>query len=106
MKIVEYVTPLGFNGRRRTRHVRSGNTIIEFVIQYEVEINNEWYPVVRYDTAHGFAHKDRLSFKGDVIKEKLPFSDFNLALTFAEKDLKTNWQEYREYFLKEVKENE
>lgn len=106
MKIVEYVTPLGFDGRRRVRHVRIVNKIIEFVVQYEIKINNEWYPVVRYDTLHGFAHKDRLSYRGEVIKEELGFNDFNLALTFAEKDLKDNWQKYRDIFLKEVGESD
>ena len=107
MKIVEYVTPLDFNGRRRTRHIRVGNNVIEFVVQYEINIKNRWYPVVRYYTGHGFAHKDKLSYKGDVEKEILPFDDFNLALTFAEKDLKDNWQKYKERYLKEVmKEND
>jgi len=106
LKIVEYVTPLGSDGRRRTRHVRIGNKIIEFVVQYEVELKNIWYPVVRYDTAHGFAHKDILFYKGDVRKEILPFDDFNLALTFSEKDLRDNWQKYRESFLKEVEKSD
>lgn len=103
MKIVEYVTPLGFDGRRRTRHIRRGNNIIEFIVQYELKIRNEWYPVVRYDTAHGFAHKDILYYKGESRKEILPFDDFNLALTFAEKDLKDNWQKYKDHFLEEAK---
>lgn len=106
MKIVEYVTPLGFDGRRRTKHIRTGSNIIEFVVQYELNIRNKWYPVVRYDTAHGFAHKDTLTYKGKVEKEKLPFNDFNLALTFAEKDLKGNWEKYRKKFLKEVKKDD
>jgi hypothetical protein len=106
LKIVEYVTPLSVDGRRRARHVRIGNKIIEFVVQYEIKINNDWYPVVRYDTSHGFAHKDRLPYKGEVMKERLPFSDFNSALTFAEKDLKDNWQKYRAHFLKEVKNDD
>jgi hypothetical protein len=106
LKIVEFVTPLGFDGRRRTRHVRINGKVIEFVVQYEIKISEEWYPVVRYDTSHGFAHKDTLSYRGETIKEKLPFNDFNLALTFAEKDLKDNWQKYRELFLKEVKESD
>jgi len=54
----------------------------------------------------GFAHKDILTYTGNVGKESLPFDDFNLALTFAEKDLKDNWQKYRENFLKEVKDND
>jgi hypothetical protein len=102
MKIVEFVTPLGFDGRRRTRHVRIGNIVVEFVVQHELKISDEWYPVVRYDTAHGFAHKDRITYKGEATKENLPFNDFNLALTFAEKDLRDNWQKYREHFFKEV----
>lgn len=106
MKFVEYVTPLGFDGRRRTRHIREGNNVIKFVVQYEINIKNKWYPVVRYDTAHGFAHKDILSDKGDVEKEILPFDDFSLALTFAEKDLKDNWQKYKERYLKGVEEND
>lgn len=106
MKIVEYVVPLGLDGRRRTRHVRTGNTIIEFVVQYEIGVRNKWYAVIRYDTAHGFAHKDMISYRGDVSKERLPFDDLNLALTYAEKDLKENWQKYRNDFLKEIKAHE
>ncbi len=75
MKIVEYITPLGSDGRRRIRHVRIGGNIIEFVVQYELIIKSEWYPVIRYDTSHGFAHKDMLSYKGYVKKEKLTVDD-------------------------------
>lgn len=76
------------------------NQVVEFVVQYEIIIQDKWYPVVRYDTTHGFAHKDKLSRDGKVRKEILPFNDFNLALTFAEKDLRDNWQKYRKRFLK------
>ncbi len=106
MKTTEYVTPLGFDGRRRTKHIRIDNTITEFVVQYEINIKDKWYPVVRYDTAHGFAHKDILSYKGGIRKEMLPFDDFNLALTFAEKDLRDNWQEYRKHFLREAEKDD
>lgn len=106
MKTIEYVTPLGFDGRRRTRHVRIDNKIVEFVVQYELNIKDKWYPIIRYDTSHGFAHKDIISYKGDVKKEKLPFDDLNLVLTFAEKDLKDNWERYKKCFLSEVEDNE
>lgn len=102
MKVTEYVIPLGSDGRRRTYHKRLQNNIVEFVVQYELFIEGRWYPVVRYDTAHGFAHKDIVTFSGGVTKHELPFADYNLALTFAEKDLKENWLRYRENFLKEV----
>ena len=88
MKIIEYITPLGFDGRRRVRHVRIGNNVTEFMVQYEIFIKDEWYPIVRYDTAHGSAHKDIILHKGNAEKEKMPFTDFNLALTFAENDLR------------------
>ena len=104
MKLTEYVIPLGHDGRRRTYHKRLQQNIIEFVVQYELFIEGKWYPVVRYDTAHGFAHKDIMTFGGKGIKHKLSFTDYNLALTFAEKDLKENWLRYRENFLKEVYE--
>jgi hypothetical protein len=106
LKVVEYVTPLGRDGRRRTRHIRVKNNIIEFIVQYELKIKDEWYPVVRYDTAHGFAHKDIVPYKGEAQKETLPFNDYNLALTFAEKDLRDNWQKYREQYLKETEKND
>ena len=76
------------------------------MVHYEISLKSKWYPVVRYDTSHGFSHKDVLSCKGVVKKETLPFNDLNLALTFAEKDLKDNWKKYREYFLKEVGDND
>ncbi|KHE91835.1 MAG: hypothetical protein SCABRO_02422, partial [Candidatus Scalindua brodae] len=46
MKIVEYVTPLGTDGRRRTRHIREQKSIIGFVVQYEMEIKNKWYQLL------------------------------------------------------------
>ena len=42
MKVVEYVTPLGRDGRRRTRHVRVKNNIIEFIVQYELKIKGNY----------------------------------------------------------------
>jgi hypothetical protein len=63
-------------------------------------------PVVRYDTAHGFTHRD--TFRGDSRIEKTPLSigDYSTALTFAELDLRSNWEPYRERFLKEVDQND
>ncbi|MDZ4340837.1 MAG: hypothetical protein U1E51_00165 [Candidatus Binatia bacterium] len=56
--------------------------------------------VVRYDTAHGFSHRDQYDSGGKAIKTPLFVLNFNLALTFAEADLKANWNIYRERFLK------
>lgn len=84
------------------RHVRLRGQVIEFLVQYEIRIAGEWNPVVRYDTAHGFAHKDILHLTRKADKAALPFTDDNLALIYAENDLRKNWKKYREAFLQEV----
>ncbi len=65
-KEVEYVIRIGLSDRYRHLHMKEGVKMVFFRVQYETKINNIWYPVVRYDTAHGFVHRDLLSFKGDV----------------------------------------
>jgi hypothetical protein len=54
---------------------------------------------VRYDTAHRFAHRDLMDKKGTIIKTPLFIQDYNDALTFAESDLKSNWEAYKSKFL-------
>ena len=88
------------------RHVRLRGKVIEFLVQYEVRSTGIWYPVVRYDTAHGFAHKDVVHITGPAEKEALPFTDYNLALVYAENDLRKHWQHYRKAFLKEVQSHD
>jgi hypothetical protein len=34
--------------------------IYSFVVQLECFWKGKWKPVVRYDTAHGFAHRDKM----------------------------------------------
>ena len=66
-------------------------------------IKDNWYPVVRYDTKHGFAHKDVVRFDGTIEKFNLGVSNYNIAMTFAEQDLKSNCEKYIIQFLEEVK---
>ncbi len=98
MKVVEFVVLWSSEDRYRHRHMRIGARVVEFAIQYEVRLEDDWVPVVRYDTAHGFAHRDLFSEKGDVVKTPLGTKDLNQALTFAESDLKANWQWYRQRY--------
>jgi hypothetical protein len=76
------------------------------MVQFELFVNNRWHPVVRYDTTHGFVHRDIIHFDGRVDKMVVIGYDYNDALDIAESDLKANWPIYRERFFKEVKENE
>ena len=84
-------------------YIKEKGKILYFRVQYETRVKNIWYPVVRYDTAHGFAHRDLLSAIGKVKKTPLFNQNYNDALSFAESDLKNNWKEYKNRFLKEVK---
>ena len=103
-RVVEFVTPLSPNDRRRHRHVSQKGEIIKFLVQYETKIGNTWHAVIRYDTAHGFAHRDVLHPTKVIDKTILSFNNFNEALTFTDNDIKTNWQKYKETYLKEVKQ--
>lgn len=71
-------------------------------MQLEVLINKKWYPVIRYDTAHGFAHCDILHYTGKTEKIIMPEMSYKEALNYADDDLNENWEIYRALFLKEV----
>ena len=94
----EFTIRLSPKDRYRHSHIRRKSTIIFFRLQYETLIDKEWKAVVRYDTAHGFAHRDLLDKHSNVQKTPLFNQDYNDALTFAENDLKTNWQSYKSSF--------
>ena len=40
----------------------------------QVMQNGEWKPILRFDTAHGFAHIDRYNIRGVQKKEVLDLS--------------------------------
>ena len=92
--------------RLRHYHVQTKNVVIEFIIQLEIEIDNKWYPVTRFDTKHGFAHQDICHYNGKIEKINLGINNYNIAMTFAEQDLKRNWNVYKERFLKEANKND
>ena len=101
---VEYVLRIGPADRYRHLHIREKGAIVFFRVQYETKIRDRWFPVVRYDTTHGYAHRDLLNIRGDVKKTPLFNQDYNDALTFAENDLKLNWFYYKKRFLEEENE--
>ncbi len=64
--------------------------VVGLVVQLECRFNGDWVPVVRYDTRHGFAHRDVLHPRGEQTKTEMPVRNFNEGLTFAIKDLTAN----------------
>ena len=49
---IEYLIRISPNDRYRHLHIKEKGKILYFRVQYETRIENTWYPVVRYDTAH------------------------------------------------------
>jgi len=101
----EFVVLLGNDCRLRHYHNRMKQEVIEFMVQLEIQFKGDWKPIIRYDTAHGFAHRDAYHPDGRVEKTPLAMGDYNSILTFAEFDLRTNWELYRERFLREAESN-
>lgn len=65
-------------------------------------VEEKWHPIVRYDTVHGFAHIDILHPDGSSEKVTLYLPNYNMALTYANVDIKLNWEKYRDEYLKEM----
>lgn len=104
MRKTEYIIRIGPSDRYRHLHIKEGGKVVFFRVQLETKIDDKWFAVVRYDTAHGFAHRDLLTIKGGIKKTPLFNQDYNDALTFAEEDLKTNWEYYKKRFLEDIDE--
>jgi len=100
---IEFVLPFSHMDRYRDYHLRIKGQIVDFAVQYETFIDGKWLPVVRYDTSHGFVHRDLLTMKQEKRKTPLFITDRNDALTFAENDIKDNWELYKERFVREGK---
>ena len=97
----EFFQWLASTDRLRVRFDTARGQVTRLVVQYEALIGNKWEPIVLYDTAHGYLHKD-LYVRGKkerIKKERVPIADFNQGLTRAIEDLKKGWQSYRKRFM-------
>jgi hypothetical protein len=90
VKVTEYVIPLGENARKRHYHETAEAKVSGFVVQLEVFHRGQWKPVVRYDSAHGVAHRRRYYLDGTQAKAELDLK-FGEALVLADEDIKENW---------------
>jgi hypothetical protein len=89
--------------RYRHYHVSKAKKIVEFRIQLETLVKNEWCAVVRYDTAHGKAHRDIIHLNGSQTKDWFEGYTIEEVLTIGQKDILENWSSYRDRFMKESK---
>lgn len=93
-----YARTLGDRARKRHFHKTDRGTVINFMVQLEVEANGTWRPVIRYDCAHDFSHIDRYNVRGEQEKEVLKLS-YAESLTLADDDIDLNWETYKTRFL-------
>ena len=103
-RTVTFEHSLGPGSRARVRFVKERGRILGFAVQLECLFGDQWQPVVCYDTAHDFAHRDVIRPDGTAEKTALSFSDYNQALTFAHEDIKANWQVYRDRYQRWLKQ--
>ncbi len=99
--------PLDKESRLILRHLFrvSKKSIIGFVMQVEichVAGTEDWRPVIRYDCAHGFIHRDLISSNGTKTKQKLTTQNVKDAISLASDEIRSNlssWlQELGYYF--------
>ena len=105
MKQKEYLKYLDKEENERLRlkiKIEQGK-VIDVVVQYETQIKGQWKPVIRYDCAHGFFHRDIILPNGTKEKKAIAINDLETALSYAEQDIKDHWEIYREKYYKKLK---
>jgi hypothetical protein len=97
MRVVEFRRYLDDKNALRVRFELEQGQVVEFTVQLECRFGEDdaWASVVRYDTAHGFAHCDRHHPYDPAVKTEMHTGDYNEALTIALHDLANNWGSYR-----------
>jgi hypothetical protein len=72
------------------------------MIQYETTVGEQRIPVLRYDTAHGYAHRDQMFRRREPIKTRLDDRlSLDEALQFADNDVRHRWRIYRRQFMRD-----
>ena len=70
------------------------NSVTGFVIQVEIRSTangkEEWHPVVRYDHAHGFIHRDMIASDGSKTKHELGTQETKDAIVLAMEEIRDN----------------
>jgi len=97
LSVTEYVIPLGEKARKRHYHETDKGQIVSFAVQLEVLVGDQWKIVIRFDSAHGFAHIDRYYLDGRKIKKNL-YLKLSEAMTLADEEIKENWKRFQKAF--------
>jgi hypothetical protein len=95
MRQIEFRRLFDNDNALRVRFDVEHGEVLSFVVQLECLFSGKWTPVIRYDTAHGFAHRDKMYAGKEIEKTEIHVRSFKEGLNFAMDDLETNWREYR-----------
>ena len=97
MRTVEFHRLLDYDNALRVRFETERGQILRFVVQLECQFveDGEWIPVVRYDTAHGYAHRDIMHPTKKEEKTEMSVQDYNETLTIAMDDIVEKRYDYR-----------
>ncbi len=91
----EFFIPLPDAATLRVHYLKDRGRILRFVVQLEALIGQVWTPIVRYDNAHQFVHRDDLRPDGSQIKTPpMAFANNEDAFNFALQDLRMNYRFY------------
>jgi hypothetical protein len=104
MNEIDFLFFLDFEkqNRLRIRFVKDKGEVLLLLVQYETLIAEVWTAIVRYDTAHGFLHRDELFPDGSQKKTPIDM-DLNVGLTFAQFDLKDRWEFFKDRYISLIK---
>jgi len=91
---IDYFIGLDATNRIRIRLLTERGNILKALCQYESLIGDTWVPIVRYDNAHEFFHKDILYRNGTKEKRDVNYVDLNSAFNDAKDELVNNWRSY------------
>jgi len=100
MRSVQFHQLLDDDNALRVEFELEQGRVLRFAVQLECRFTEggKLKPVIRYDTAHGFAHCDRLHPRDTPAKSTMNTQDYNEVLTFAIDAIVNNWQAYRRRF--------
>jgi len=84
-----------------TRITIEDGKIQDFAVIYYTLINGRPHQVVRYDCAHGYAHKDILYTRAHT-KGGLPKVAYKEAFNIALDDIERNWRDYKQKYIRLV----
>ena len=95
MRTVEFRRFFDNDNALRVRFDVDHGEVLSFIVQLESWISNKWTAIVRYDTAHGFAHRDKMHSRKETEKVEILVRNYKEGLNFAIDDMEANWQDYR-----------